>query len=65
MEHSERSEESPLFYFSGGVGGGSVHLLDSRRRLLAKSARGDGLWVISSEARNLLLYYLEVKFKDY
>ena len=27
--------------FFGGVGGGSVHLLDLKRRPLAKSARGD------------------------
>ena len=32
--HVERSETSPPFLFSGGVRGGSVHLLDSRRRPL-------------------------------
>ena len=33
-----------LKIFLGGVGGGSVHLLDLKRRPLAKSARGDKYW---------------------
>jgi len=39
--HVERSETSPPFLFSGGVRGGSVHLLDIRRRPLVKTARDD------------------------